>query len=84
MPSERRHLTILNCDIVNSTQYADSMDPEDFESLLTIFYETSKSVVEEAIAASLPITPATVSPPISVLPSRLAATHRRRSPARAP
>src|SRR5258706_1395816 len=46
MPSERRHLTILNCDIVNSTQYADSMDPEDFESLLTIFYETAKSVVE--------------------------------------
>src|SRR5258706_8480845 len=46
MPSERRHLTILNCDIVNSTQYADSMDPEDFESVLTIFYVTCKSVVE--------------------------------------
>jgi class 3 adenylate cyclase/tetratricopeptide (TPR) repeat protein len=46
MPSDRRHLTILNCDIVNSTQYADSMDPEDFESVLTIFYVTCKSVVE--------------------------------------
>ncbi len=46
MPSERRHLTILNCDIVNSTQYADSMDPEDFESLLSIFYVTGKSAVE--------------------------------------
>ena len=46
MSSDRRHLTILNCDIVNSTFYADRMDPEDFESLLTIFYETCKPVVE--------------------------------------
>ncbi len=47
MSSDRRHLTILNCDIVNSTFYADRMDPEDFESLLTIFYETCKPVVED-------------------------------------
>ena len=47
MSSDRRHLTILNCDIVNSTFYADRMDPEDFESLLAIFYETCKAVVED-------------------------------------
>ena len=47
MSSDRRHLTILNCDIVNSTFYADRMDPEDFESLLAIFYETCKTVVED-------------------------------------
>ena len=47
MSSDRRPLTILNCDIVNSTFYADRMDPEDFESLLAIFYETCKTVVED-------------------------------------
>src|SRR5262245_20339420 len=46
MPAHRRHLTIMSCDIVNSTAYADAMDPEDFEILMTSFFETSKAVVE--------------------------------------
>src|SRR5262249_25348242 len=46
MPADRRQLTILSCDIVDSTHYADTMDPEDFEVLMTIFYETGKAVVE--------------------------------------
>jgi class 3 adenylate cyclase/tetratricopeptide (TPR) repeat protein len=46
MPAYRRHLTILSCDIVNSTGYADSMDPEDFEVLMTQFHETCRMVVE--------------------------------------
>jgi len=46
MPADRRQLTILSCDIVGSTHYADTLDPEDFEVLMTIFYETSKRVVE--------------------------------------
>ena len=46
MPAHRRHLTIMSCDIVNSTVYADAMDPEDFEILMTNFFETSKAVVE--------------------------------------
>jgi class 3 adenylate cyclase/tetratricopeptide (TPR) repeat protein len=46
MPAYRRPLTILSCDIVGSTAYADAMDPEDFEILMTNFYETGKAVVE--------------------------------------
>src|SRR3546814_2551221 len=33
-PAERRHLTILFCDIVASTEYADRLDPEDFRRLV--------------------------------------------------
>src|SRR5262249_21464126 len=47
MPASRRQLTILICDIVDSTRYADAMDPEDFEVLMTIFHETCKKVVED-------------------------------------
>lgn len=46
MAAERRHLTILCCDIVNSTRYAGEMDPEDFQSLLSTFYTTCKATVE--------------------------------------
>jgi class 3 adenylate cyclase/tetratricopeptide (TPR) repeat protein len=46
MPAYRRHLTILSCDIVDSTGYAEAMDPEDFEVLMTVFHDTCKAVVE--------------------------------------
>jgi class 3 adenylate cyclase/tetratricopeptide (TPR) repeat protein len=46
MSADRRHLTILCCDIVNSTRYAGEMDPEDFESLLSTFYTVCKTTVE--------------------------------------
>jgi class 3 adenylate cyclase/tetratricopeptide (TPR) repeat protein len=45
MSADRRQLTILSCDIVDSTHYADTMDPEDFEVLMTVFFETCKAVV---------------------------------------
>jgi len=45
MPADRRQLTIFSCDIVDSTHYADTMDPEDFEVLMTVFFETCKGVV---------------------------------------
>lgn len=46
MPAERRQLTILSCDIVDSTHFVDSMDPEDFEVLMTVFFDTCKAAVE--------------------------------------
>src|SRR3546814_7376862 len=39
-PAERRHLTILFCDIVASTEYADRLDPEDFRRLVERFLNT--------------------------------------------
>lgn len=45
MTAERRQLTILNCDIVGSSNYADRMDPEDFEELLSRFFRTCNGTV---------------------------------------
>ena len=45
MTAERRQLTILNCDIVDSSLYADSLDPEDFEILLSVFFSTCNKAV---------------------------------------
>ena len=46
MSADRRHLTILCCDIVNSTRYVGEMDPEDFASLLSTFFAICKTTVE--------------------------------------
>ena len=43
--AERRYLTILFCDMVGSTEYADRMDPEDFQHLIESFLQTCSSVV---------------------------------------
>lgn len=43
--AERRYLTILFCDIVGSTEYADRLDPEDFQRLIESFLRTCSSVV---------------------------------------
>lgn len=45
-PAERRHLTILFCDIVASTEYADRLDPEDFRRLVEQFLNTCSSIVQ--------------------------------------
>lgn len=45
MTAERRQLTILNCDLVGSTQHADGLDPEDFESLIQGFFDVCLQVV---------------------------------------
>jgi class 3 adenylate cyclase/tetratricopeptide (TPR) repeat protein len=43
---ERRHLTILFCDMVASTEYADNLDPEDFRRLMEKFLQTCSAVVQ--------------------------------------
>ncbi|MDX8434674.1 adenylate/guanylate cyclase domain-containing protein [Mesorhizobium abyssinicae] len=43
--AERRYLTILFCDMVGSTEYADRLDPEDFQRLIETFLQTCSSVV---------------------------------------
>src|SRR5262245_42995864 len=37
--SERRHLTVLFCDIVQSTSLAKSLDPEDLSQLMRTYYD---------------------------------------------
>jgi class 3 adenylate cyclase/tetratricopeptide (TPR) repeat protein len=44
--AERRHLTILFCDMVASTEYADSLDPEDFRRLVETFLRICNAVVQ--------------------------------------
>src|SRR3546814_12775431 len=44
-PAGRRHLTILFCDIVASTEDADRLDPEDFRRLVERFLNTCSTIV---------------------------------------
>lgn len=44
----RRRLTILNCDLVDSTRYADLLDPEAFLVLLRQFFVRSAEVVQRS------------------------------------
>ena len=44
--AERRPLTILFCDMVASTEYADRLDPEDFSALMRRFLETCSAVIQ--------------------------------------
>src|SRR3546814_15246908 len=44
-PAERRHLTILFCDIVASTEYADRLDPEDFRRLVERLLKTCSTIL---------------------------------------
>jgi class 3 adenylate cyclase len=45
-PAERRQLTILFCDLVASTEYADRMDPEDFRRLIQMYLKRCSAVVK--------------------------------------
>src|SRR4029079_9449948 len=42
--AERRHLTVLFCDMVGSTEYADRLDPEDFRRLVETFMQSCSAV----------------------------------------
>src|SRR6516225_4387308 len=44
-PSERRHLTILFCDIVESTALAKLLDPEDLSQLVQTYYDRSGEAI---------------------------------------
>ena len=44
--SERRQLTVLLCDLVESTKLASSLDPEDFKALMQAYQEVCGAVVK--------------------------------------
>ena len=44
--AERRYLTVLFCDMVASTEYADHLDPEDFRRLLEGFLHACSEVLK--------------------------------------
>ena len=44
---ERRYLTILFCDLVDSTVLAGDLDPEDLEELYAAYNATVRRVIEE-------------------------------------
>ena len=47
MPAaERRHLTVLFCDMVASTEYADGLDPEDFRQLVERFLQICSAILQ--------------------------------------
>lgn len=46
LSADRRHLTVLFCDMVASTEYADRLDPEDFRGLVVSFQQTCSAVVQ--------------------------------------
>lgn len=46
--AERRHLTIMFCDLVGSTAISARIDPEDYRDLMTLYQETVSQVVTQA------------------------------------
>jgi class 3 adenylate cyclase len=44
--AERRHLTILFCDLVASTEYAERLDPEDFGHLVERFVQSCTTILQ--------------------------------------
>jgi len=45
-PSERRHLTVLFCDIAQSTALAKSLDPEDLSLLMRTYYDRCGEAIQ--------------------------------------
>src|SRR5688572_20093765 len=43
--SERRHLTVLFCDIIDSTALSERLDPEDWHDLLTSLHDACREVI---------------------------------------
>ena len=46
--AERRHLTIMFCDLIGSTALSARIDPEDYRDLMTLYQETVSQVVTKA------------------------------------
>ena len=44
---ERRHLVVLMCDLVGSTQHAEHLDPEDYATLLQTYHARIRDIVAE-------------------------------------
>jgi len=45
--AERRHMTVMFCDLVGSTKYATGLDPEDMHALLRTFQETTGKIADD-------------------------------------
>src|SRR2546421_980257 len=43
---QRRHMTVMFCDLVDSTPLAESLDPEDFREVLTDYRQVCLQAVE--------------------------------------
>src|SRR6201987_2254441 len=43
-PGERRHLTVLFCDLVNSTSIASQLDPEEWREVIASYHRTTAEV----------------------------------------
>jgi class 3 adenylate cyclase len=44
---ERRHITVLECDLVGSTKLASNLDPEEFRDLILAYQDCVTALVEE-------------------------------------
>ena len=44
--SQRRHVTVMFCDMVGSTNLVDSLDPEDFREILAAYQQTCEAAVQ--------------------------------------
>jgi len=45
--AERRHITVMFCDLVGSTQLSEDLDPEDFRQLLHVYQDTCVYAVNQ-------------------------------------
>ncbi len=45
--AERRQLTILFCDLVDSTQLSEKLDPEEYRQVILDYHQVAKTVIEE-------------------------------------
>jgi class 3 adenylate cyclase len=43
---ERRHLTVLFCDLVDSTTLAEDLDPEDLREVMWAYHQTCAAVIQ--------------------------------------
>ena len=44
--AERRHLTVLFCDLVDSTQLAQQLDPEDYRAVVRAYQEAAVTAMQ--------------------------------------
>src|SRR5262245_342590 len=45
--AERRHLTVLFCDLVNSTTLAGHLDPEDYREVVRVYHQACAAVIHQ-------------------------------------
>src|SRR6516165_4537800 len=46
LPGERRHLTVLFCDLVNSTSIAAQLDPEEWREIVANYHRVAAEAIE--------------------------------------